>query len=81
MGLVDAPAIKAALQPVSIMRAGGLDIDAITKQVESAVPEFSASRAEPETLTGPKAPNLHAALDQIIRETQTPPKGLGRTDK
>jgi hypothetical protein len=81
LGLVDAPAIKAALKPVGILRAGGLDVDGITKKVESSVPEFSVSRVEMDTLTGPKAPNLHAALDQVVREAPTPPKDLGRGSK
>lgn len=86
LGLVDAPAIKAALKPVGILRAGGLDVDGITKEVESSVPEFSVSRVEPNTLTGPKAPNLHADIERFAREGQGHPQpgqekgGIGGTD-
>ncbi len=74
LGLVDAPAIKAALKPVGILRAGGLDVDGITKEVESSVPEFSVSRAESDTLTGPKAPNLHDDIERFAREGQGHPQ-------
>jgi hypothetical protein len=86
LGLIDAPAMKAALKPVrilravGILRAGGLDVDGITKEVESTVPKFSASRAEPDTLTGPRAPNLQG-LDRVIRESQSQSRDLGRSGK
>jgi hypothetical protein len=79
LGLIDAPALKAALKPVGILRAGGLDVDGITKQVESSVPEFSVSRVEMDTLTGPKAPNLHADIERFAREGQGQPQpGQGK---
>ncbi len=70
LGLVDAPAIKAALQPVGILRAGGLDVDGIVTAVESAVPEFSASRVSPPPLTGPETPHVSADIQRLSREAR-----------
>jgi len=70
LGLIDAPAIKAALEPIGILRAGGLDVDGIVRAVESAVPEFSASRVSPPPLTGMETPHVSADIQRISREAQ-----------
>ena len=72
LGLIDAPAIKAALKPVGIVRAGGLDVDGIVAAVESAVPEFSVSRVSPPSLTAPEIPNVSADIKRVSNKGQLP---------
>ncbi len=81
LGLIDAPAIQAALKPMGMLRVGGLDVDGITKEVEKAAPEFSASRVSPLPLTAPEAPNVSADIKRMSSKGQIPPKGRNQEGK
>jgi hypothetical protein len=75
LGLIDAPAIQAALKPVGMLRVGGLDVDGITKAVEAAVPEFSAARVPTPPLTAAETPNVSADIKRHSREGHAATEG------